>query len=164
VRVTYCRQSFLDEMASATGDPVKAALHLASEDDAFVSRSTVELPVPAFSKRLDDCVAAARNSGKLLAAAQHKPQKALDTFAAYLFGELGYWPAQKMLELYSPYRIYMHKVRALSTCLWQEGELPVHRSTSAAGDLAIAMPFANCASTCAMPESVSCAPIDCWVV
>ena len=93
-------------MASEQCDPVLAALHLAAEDDAFVSRSTVPLPVVSFSKRLDDAVARAQRSME----PAHSAQSGLDRLTECLFGALSFQPAKTQFELYSPYRIYMHKV------------------------------------------------------
>lgn len=106
-------------MESPRCDPVTAALHLAAEDDAFTSRSTVELPVAAFSKRLDNCVNSARGSTTVKEAASHKPQDALNALAHFIFRDLDYHAAlPQMLELYSPYRIYMQKVRLYSDRTW----------------------------------------------
>jgi hypothetical protein len=46
----------VSEMKPEAGDPVLVAITVAAEDDALKSKSTVSLPVDAFSKRLDGMV------------------------------------------------------------------------------------------------------------
>ena len=49
------RQSFAEELSKGEGgiSLAKAALHVAAEDDALVSHSTVKLPVPQFLQRIN---------------------------------------------------------------------------------------------------------------
>jgi Transglutaminase-like superfamily len=104
------RDGFLRELRPG-GDPVLAALHLAAEDDALSTKSTVELPVAAYSKRVDALVAELPERA-LAEGAQGDPAAACEAVTAALFGPMGFTVAAKPLELYSPYRIYMHKVLA----------------------------------------------------
>jgi hypothetical protein len=97
-------------MKSEAGDPVLAALAVAAEDDALKSKSTVALPVDAFSKRLDGMVThlshqLARDGVRL-----EGPEHAAEYLKNVLFGSLGFRVATGDMELYRPYRIYMHNV------------------------------------------------------
>jgi hypothetical protein len=98
------------ELENPQGDPVLAALHLAAEDDAVNTKSTVCLPVPAFSKRLDNLVAQLGGRLRSNDLDCSNPQTALDHLTDTLFGAMRFRCAVKRLELFSPYRIYMHKV------------------------------------------------------
>ena len=102
------RDRFMAEMNNSDGDSVLAALYLAAEDDAVQTCSTVELPTASFSKRLDTLVASAR--GSLQASQPLLPHQAVKQIPELLFGGMGFRTAKQSLELYSPYRIYMHKV------------------------------------------------------
>ena len=92
------------------GDPVMAALHVAAEDDAVTTKSTVALPVAAFSKRLDDLVARLKQQvaqdGEDLGDATHAVQYLHES----LFGPGGFRVAPGSMDAFRPYRIYMHKV------------------------------------------------------
>lgn len=106
IAVYMCRAAFLHEMAADRGDPVLAALQLAAEDDAVNTKSTVALPVAAFSKRQDKLVDGIASAHQEFSS----HEAALSYVRDSLFGRMGFRVAQKKLELYSPYRIYMHKV------------------------------------------------------
>ena len=103
------RQDFLSEMQRG-GDPVLAALHLASEDDAVTSRSTVPLPVESFSKRLDSLISRAQHPLRQCGADAVAPEQALELLQRMLFDDFGFRAATHQLDLFSPYRVYMHKV------------------------------------------------------
>lgn len=109
-RVGECRKAFEQELTSPGGDPVLAALHLAAEDDAVNTKSTVPLPTAAFSKRLDNLVDQLCNRIDAGNPDLCTPEAALSYLRDTLFGPMRFRVAQKKLELYSPYRIYMHKV------------------------------------------------------
>lgn len=94
------------------GDMLLAALHVAAEDDAASSKSTVPLPTQAFVKRVDSMV---QQLGYHIEAVQpdlEDPQQAVDFVVDFFFAKLGYRVAAKPLELYSQYRIYMNRVLA----------------------------------------------------
>lgn len=94
------------------GDMLLAALHVAAEDDAASSKSTVPLPIDAFVKRVDSMV---QQLGYHIEAENpnlEDPQDAVDFVVKFFFTKLGYRVAAKPLELYSQYRIYMNRVLA----------------------------------------------------
>eukprot|EP00892_Ulva_mutabilis_P010570 jgi/Ulvmu1/7886/UM004_0117.1 len=96
----------------AGGDMLLAALHVAAEDDAASSKSTVPLPTQAFVKRVDSMV---QQLGYHIDAVQpdlDDQQQAVDFIVNFFFSKLGYRVAAKPLELYSQYRIYMNRVLA----------------------------------------------------
>lgn len=89
-----------------------AALHVAAEDDAASSKSTVPLPTNAFVKRVDSMV---QQLGYHIEATNPdltNPQDRIDFISKFFFTQLGYRVAAKPLELYSQYRIYMNRVLA----------------------------------------------------
>lgn len=99
-------------MTDEQGDVLLAALALSAEDDSISTKSTCDLPVHSYSKRMDSLVT---QLGYQLDA--HAPdlsdhRAAIDYVTSFLFDTMGYAVAAKPLELYSPYRIYMHRVLA----------------------------------------------------
>lgn len=87
-----------------------AALQIAAEDDAIISKSTVPLPVDAFSKRLDGMVMHLASKLVRDGVQLQGPAHAAEYLKNVLFGSLGFKVAPGDLEMYRPYRIYMHKV------------------------------------------------------
>lgn len=67
-----------------------AALHLAAEDDAVETKSTVELPVAAFSKRLDVLVQALSNYLNDNKIALSDPDTAIQQCTDFLFDNMQY--------------------------------------------------------------------------
>lgn len=94
------------------GDMLLAALHVAAEDDAASSKSTVPLPTKAFAKRVDSMVQQLGYHMDAVKPDLKDPQHAVDFVADFFFTKLGYRVAAKPLELYSQYRIYMNRVLA----------------------------------------------------
>lgn len=94
------------------GDMLLAALHVAAEDDAASSKSTVPLPTDAFVKRVDSMVQQLGYHIEAVDPNLNNPQDAMDFVVNFLFTKLGYRVAAKPLELYSQYRIYMNRVLA----------------------------------------------------
>jgi hypothetical protein len=107
-----CRQELLNQMTDDQGDVLLAALALSAEDDAVSTKSTCDLPVHSYSKRMDSLV-----TQLCYQLETHRPdlsehRAAIDYVTNFLFQTMGYCVAEKPLELYSPYRIYMHRVLA----------------------------------------------------
>ena len=67
-----------------------AALHLAAEDDALESKSTVPLPVAAFSKRLDSLVNQLRGALATSAIDTSSPDAAAQFCRSFLFNSMEY--------------------------------------------------------------------------
>jgi hypothetical protein len=106
------RELLLSEMAACNADVLMAALALAAEDDALSTKSTVALPIESYSKRLDSLVT--QMNFDITENAPHLPDAGatLTYLSSFLLGKMGYRVTEKPLELYSPYRIYMHRVLA----------------------------------------------------
>lgn len=108
----FCRINLLDEMAGAPGDVLLAALALSAEDDAISTKSTCDLPVQSYSERMNSLVTQLGYQMDAHAPDLSEHSAAINYVTSFLFDTMGYTVAEKPLELYSPYRIYMHRVLA----------------------------------------------------
>lgn len=100
------------EMTAEHGDVLLAALAISAEDDAVATMSTCDLPVHSYSKRMDSLVTQLGYQMDADAPDLSDSRAAIDYVTKFLFDTVGYTVAAKPLELYSPYRIYMHRVLA----------------------------------------------------
>eukprot|EP01024_Parvocaulis_polyphysoides_P046805 TRINITY_DN44270_c0_g1_i1.p2 TRINITY_DN44270_c0_g1~~TRINITY_DN44270_c0_g1_i1.p2 ORF type:complete len:396 (-),score=51.10 TRINITY_DN44270_c0_g1_i1:129-1316(-) len=95
-------------------DVVMAGLHFSAEDDALATRSTVPLPVQAYSQRLDGIISDLQtwiNSPQNSYNNKNQDEK-LQCVVQYLFDNCNYKVATESLDQTSPYRLYMHNVLA----------------------------------------------------
>lgn len=94
------------------GDVLLAALALSAEDDAVATKSTCDLPVQSYSKRMDSLVTQLGYQIDANSPDLSDSRAVINYINSFLFDTMGYSVAEKPLELYSPYRIYMHRVLA----------------------------------------------------
>ena len=109
------RVGLLEERArGAACDAVRASLHVCVEDDAFKSRTSVELPREAYVKRMDKLVNefVQRDLSYMSVEDKADARKMVDAIERYLFEEQQYRTPQGWREAFSPYRTYFHNVIA----------------------------------------------------
>ena len=109
------REGLKREHARGTAcDAVAASLHVAVEDDAFKSRTSVCLPRDAYVKRMDKLVNefVQRDLSYMSAEDKADAGKMIDAIERYLFEEQEYRTPQGWREAFSPYRTYFHNVIA----------------------------------------------------
>lgn len=128
------RAAFMQQLAAGDdADVFEWCMQVAAEDDALSTHSVVELPVPMYAKRVDTLVtdflarglveqvkeACAKEASLLEGDSKYNEQETLAlalgrAVEQFLFEEKKYTVASKQtvveLEVYTPYRIYMHNV------------------------------------------------------